>query len=139
MCKECENTFSSTNTFNPGLCPNCETPLLPSEKEFTRGWDLTQQWAHNAAIEKGWWENDRNNGELIALMHSELSEGLEALRKDLYDNHVPEFKGIEAELADVVIRIMDMAAARKYRVGEAIIRKLQYNAPRPHKHGNNSF
>jgi hypothetical protein len=33
------------------------------------------------AIEKGWWEGERNEGELIALMHSELSEGLEAIRK----------------------------------------------------------
>ena len=35
---------------------------------------------HENAVQHGWWEKDRSNGELIALMHSELSEALEALR-----------------------------------------------------------
>src|ERR1035437_4401964 len=65
------------------------------------------------AVEKGWWEGKRNDGEMIALMHSELSECLEALRYgNPPDSHIPEFKGSEAELADVVIRIMDYSAAK---------------------------
>ena len=35
---------------------------------------------HSVAKSKGWWETERNDGELIALMHSELSEALEAMR-----------------------------------------------------------
>ena len=41
--------------------------------------DIAQQ-INRTAIEKGWWKGDRNDGEIIALMHSELSEALEALR-----------------------------------------------------------
>lgn len=94
---------------------------------------------HQMAVEKGWWESDRNDGEMLALMHSELSEGLEALRKDLQSDHIPEFKGIEEELADVIIRIMDFAFARKLHLSEAILAKIAFNATRPHRHGGKKF
>lgn len=91
---------------------------------------------HHTAIDKGWWEKDRNNGELICLMHSELSEALESLRKgNLPDSHIPEFSGAEAEFADCIIRILDMCAARGYRIGEAIAAKMKYNEGRSYKHG----
>jgi len=92
------------------------------------------------AIEKGWWEGDRNDGEMIALMHSELSECLEALRHgNPPDSHIPEFKGSEAELADVIIRIMDYGAAKGLRIAEAIIAKSEYNKGRAYRHGGKEF
>ena len=89
---------------------------------------------HAANAAKGFWESD-NTGEKIALMHSELSEALEADRKNLVSDHIPNFTGVEEELADCMIRIMDFAGHHSLRLGEAIIAKLQYNLSRPYKHG----
>ena len=91
---------------------------------------------HHWARKKGFWDADRNQGELIALMHSELSEALEGLRHgDPPDQHCPGFSSVEVELADCVIRILDYAAGHGVRLGEAICAKMDFNATRPRKHG----
>jgi NTP pyrophosphatase (non-canonical NTP hydrolase) len=82
---------------------------------------------------QGFWESD-NDGEKIALMHSELSEGLEAVRKDLESDHIPGFSGIEEELADTIIRIVDYAVQKDLRLGEAVFAKMRFNLTRPFKH-----
>lgn len=88
------------------------------------------------ATAKGFWDSERNEGEIIALIHSELSECLEAIRHDNPpDKHCPEFSSAEVELADAVIRVLDYAHAKKWRLGEAIIAKMKYNAGRPFRHG----
>ena len=109
------------------------------QTDFIEAFNAIANDVHDTANEKGWWDEDRNNGEIIALMHSELSEGLEALRKDLSSDHIPDFKGIEEELADVIIRILDMAPARGWLIAEALIAKIEYNKTRPHKHGGKKF
>lgn len=83
---------------------------------------------------QGFWESS-NIGEKIALMHSELSEALEADRKQLTSDHIPDFAGVEEELADCILRILDFATQHKLRLPEALIAKMQYNLTRPHKHG----
>ena len=110
------------------------------QKDFKNSFKWVQNKIHETAKDKGWWDEDRNNGELIALMHSELSEALEALRLgNQSDDKIPEFSGLEAELADVIIRIMDMAAARNLNIAGAILAKANFNTQREHKHGGKAF
>lgn len=92
---------------------------------------------HGLAKKGGWWTDlktglpkDRNDGELIALMHSELSEALEGLRKGLQDEHLTHRKSVEVELADTLVRIFDYAGGRGLDLASAMIEKLAFNATR---------
>lgn len=103
---------------------------------FTTVWNLQELLVHEIAVEHGFWDADVSDGEAIALIHSELSEALEAFRhNNPPDDKLPEFSSAEVELADAVIRIMDFARAKGFRVAKAIIAKSAYNETRPYKHG----
>jgi NTP pyrophosphatase (non-canonical NTP hydrolase) len=107
---------------------------------FVEAWNKKATEVHTTAVDKGWWDADRNDGMMIALAHSELSEALEALRVgNPPDSHIPEFSGVEAEFADVIIRLMDHANARGWRVAEAIEAKMAYNNNREKMHGGKKF
>ena len=81
-----------------------------------------------------WWHDmvtgeplNRNIGELIMLMVSELSEAFEAERKDLMDDKLPHRPGAEVELADAIIRILDYAGYKGYDIDGAIREKRAFN------------
>ena len=96
-----------------------------------------QDLAHGTAENAGWYRDpktgeriQRNFGEVVALMHSELSEALEADRKGLMDEKLPHRPGVEVEFADCIIRILDTAAALGLDVAGALIEKNRFNAQR---------
>jgi len=86
-----------------------------------------QKTAHIIAKLTGFWDEERNNAEMIALMHSELSEALEGLRNDDWNN-------VAEEMADTVIRVADFCEGRGIDLEAAIIKKMKGNKDRPYKH-----
>lgn len=92
---------------------------------------------HARNVVAGWWSDlatgepkDRNVPELLCLIHSEISEGMEGHRKNLMDDKLPHRPMLEVELADAVIRIFDLAGAGDMDLGGAIVEKLAFNASR---------
>jgi hypothetical protein len=77
---------------------------------------------HQRCITAGWFSDmrtgeriQRNVPEMLALIHSEVSEALEGHRKNLNDTHLPHRPMIEVELADTIIRILDLGGGRGWR------------------------
>lgn len=125
-----------------------------------KGWQhIIGLWAK----EKGWWEGFQAYGRAdlepdqvlvsnpqarnhyiaskLALIHSEVSEALEALR----DGHIRTWimsgkpEGLEIELADTIIRILDLAEALGLDMGKAVATKMAYNTERAYRHGGKAM
>jgi NTP pyrophosphatase (non-canonical NTP hydrolase) len=87
-----------------------------------------QQEIHSNAVAHGWWETERPVPEILCLIHSEVSEALEAYR----DGDEDLFK---EELADVAIRLLDAAGGYGIDLYAEIIKKHGKNINRPYRHG----
>jgi NTP pyrophosphatase (non-canonical NTP hydrolase) len=101
---------------------------------------------HEASTSAGWWHHNGQDqrlqlagrtrlglalaAEKLCLIHSEVSEAMEGLRKDLPDDKLPHRKMMEVELADALIRVCDLAGAMNFDLGGAVAEKLAYNATR---------
>jgi len=102
---------------------------------------------HNNSVQKGFWAEPPVAPMLVAvklcLVHSEVSEALEVVRKceslnDLHsrmDDKLPGHPAIAMELADVIIRVLDLSAKLGLDIDAAIQDKMSYNSGRPQKHG----
>lgn len=101
-----------------------------------------------ANVKAGWYRNpltgrkiDRNIPEMLALVHSEVSEGLEGWRKTLRDDHLPNHMMLTVEMADTLIRIFDLMGYIRNNpekfpeyegldLGRAFVEKILYNGSR---------
>ncbi len=113
---------------------------MNSNKVLTEyGLDALAAILHETAIEKGFWDGEYSNdkiGNKLALVHSEVTEVLEAIRKSKGSQEVVE------EMADVIIRLLDVYAAMRnedqvsHSLDEILEAKINKNKDRPRLHGN---
>jgi len=103
------------------------------------GLDALAAVLHETAISKGFWEGPINHdkiGNKLALVHSEVTEVLEAIRKNKGSEETVE------EMADVIIRLLDLYAAMmnagflNHSLDETLSKKMEINNNRPKLHGN---
>ena len=79
---------------------------------------------------------DALKSQKLALIHSEVSEVLEALRiGNPPDEKLPQYSAEAVELADVLIRLLDYAGAYNIPIGDILIEKTKFNTQRERKHG----
>ncbi len=141
---EYEHAFIDDDTIDMhGLGLICGSPqpaeVLPGTP-FSLAFNAVQRAVHRNAREKGFWDGKTLDipgvGLTLALIHSEISEALEAAREDYpASKKIPEIGNFEEELADAVIRLMDLSGAMGLNLGEAVLKKMTYNTSRPRMHG----
>lgn len=109
----------------------------------------TQETVHDLAVAKGWWDAEKARGittadvlAKLALIHSEVSEAVEEARITPVDELTTQTReptgkpaGFAIELADAVIRILDLCGALEIDLGEAIRTKHEFNVTRTSRHG----
>ena len=88
--------------------------------------------AHSIAKSKGWYDEPVKLNTSLLLIHAEVSEAVEALRKD--DKEL-----FEEELADIAIRLFDLCGYMDINLGQAVDKKMEKNRNRSYRHGGKLF
>lgn len=118
--------------FPPGYGP------IPSHED-TQIQRMTRE-VRSLNMRLGWREGNNTFGDYIALLHSEVSEALEAFREwKLRDATEGKPEGVGSELADVLIRLLDMCDVYSIDLEQEYRRKMAYNATRPYQHGGKAL
>ncbi len=129
-----------------GMTPETLEAQVFGPSSVLRGYPKTiKQWSsmvHELAKEKGWWpgwpeKRERSQTELLALAICELSEGIEEIRsgKDTYYEVEGKPCGLQTEVADCIIRLLDMCQAEGWDIEEVMRKKHQFNKSRSARHG----
>jgi NTP pyrophosphatase (non-canonical NTP hydrolase) len=123
------------------VCKTCENGAVGSTGAM-KGVSIKRigKEIHENAKAHGWWENPRTEGELLMLVTSEVAEAFEEVRNgramtETYYTENGKMCGVPSELADVVIRIIDMCEYYGIDLEQAILEKHAFNKTRPYKHG----
>ena len=112
----------------------------PSDETIEESLNYLSGLVHGIARHKGWYEKPRIAPELLCLIHSEVSECLEAYRDgDKMSGKLTNYRETTIELADVIIRVLDMAAYYGMDIGGAVMAKIHYNEDRPQRHGGKVY
>lgn len=130
-------TCDCRNTNNDGGEPKDKQK---ERKTIMTGINEVAKQIHENAVDHGWWDEERGFPEVLALIHSEVSEALEEYRNgrlptEVYTGNNGKPEGIPIELADVIIRVLDYCGYTGIDIDAAISQKHEYNRTRPYRHG----
>jgi NTP pyrophosphatase (non-canonical NTP hydrolase) len=125
------------NQINSNSLNNSSTSEISLVTDY--GLDVLSALLHETAIEKGFWSSPKNFdvfGNKLALIHSEVTEVLEAMRKNKGSEEIVE------EMVDILIRTLDLYASMRnagfveHSLDEVLFNKMEKNKVRPALHGN---